>query len=268
MKLESADDIIVKPSNQQPTHSLQNRAPPTSIQLIKQVTVAIYPTAVCHYKGYTYVGCSNGAVDRIDEGGQVTPSFIKLTTRVTGVIAHEDRLYTLMYGGGGPPYTVYVHDLSGQQLHSWIHEDIGNFSARALAVINSELIITDRTNKRFTFYTLTGERVRDVSCDLIYNDYLTICQAGDNSILVAYYHCGYPELYRVNLTTGIIEWRSDRLCHPIGVLMHSKNYALVTSLNGKQVKIWIQNVDSGKYTPNCFLTPRNDTTSKQSVTIN
>ena len=134
MKLESADDIIITPPN---TYHLPNRAPPTSIQLIKQVTLTGYPTAVCHYKGYTYVACQNGAVDRIDEGGQVTASFIKLTNWVTGIIAHEDRLYTLMYG---QPYTVYVHDLTGQQLRSWIHEDRGNYSARALAVINNELI--------------------------------------------------------------------------------------------------------------------------------
>ena len=245
MKLESADDIIVKPSNQQPTHSLQNRAPPTSIQLIKQVTVAIYPTAVCQYQGYTYVGCSNGAVDRIDERGQVTPSFIKLTTRVTGVIAHEDRLYTLMYGGGGPPYTVYVHDLRGQQLHSWIHEDIGNFSARALAVINSELIITDRTNKRFTIYTLTGERVRDVPCDLINNSGISFCHVGDNSVLVA--NCeAKPRLFRVNLTTGDVVWRSDRVNSPAGILMYSKDLALVTKRLSNQVKIWTLNADNGK----------------------
>ena len=243
MKLESSDDIIINPPNQQPTHHLPNRAPPTSIQLIKQATVGGNPTAVCKYKGYTYVGCVNGAVDRIDEGGQVTLSFIKLAQCVTGIIAQEDRLYTLMYG---QPYTVYVHDLSGQQLHSWIHEDRGNYSARALAIINNELIIADRTNKRFTIYTLTGAHVRDVPCDLIYNDYLTICQAGDNSILVANFDAK-PELYRVNLTTGNIEWRSDRVDNPVGILMHSKDVALVTSYSiSQQVKIWTLNADTGK----------------------
>ena len=247
MKLESADDIIINSPNRQPTHHLPNRAPPTSIQLIKQVTVGSRPTAVCHYKGYTYVGCTSGAVDRIDEGGQVTPSFIKLTTRVTGVIVYEDRLYTLRHGGGETPYTVYEHDLTGQQLHSWNHGDRGNNnSAGALAVINNELIIADRTNKRFTIYTLTGEHVRDVPCDLISNHHLTICQAEDNSILIA--SCSTkPELYRVNLTTADIEWRSDRMSHPIGVLMHSKEYALVTSCNSTtQVKMWTLNAESGK----------------------
>ena len=95
MKLGSADDIIINPPNQQPTHHLPNRAPPTSIQLIKQVTVGDNPTTVCQYKGYTYVGCSKGAIDRIDEGGNVTSSFIKLTNWITGIIAYEDRLYML-----------------------------------------------------------------------------------------------------------------------------------------------------------------------------
>ena len=144
------------------------------------------------------------------------------------------------------PYTVYVHDLSGQQLHTWNHEDRGNCSARALAIINNELIIADRTNLRFTIYTLTGERVRNVRCDLIYNDYLTICQVGDDSIIVAN-RIAKPEMYRVNLTTGIIEWRSDRVSRPIGVLMQSEEVALVTSCNSTtQVKIWTLNAESGK----------------------
>ena len=243
MKLESADDIVINPPNRQPTHHLPNRAPPTSIQLIKQVTVGGNPTAVCHYKGYTYVGCDNGAVERIDEGGQVTPSFTKLTNWVTGIIAHEDRLYTLM---NGKPYTVYVHDLTGQQLHCWIHEDRGNYTARALAIINNELIIANRTNKRFTIYTLIGAHVRDVPCDLINNNHLTIGQVGDNSILVANYGAN-PELYRVNLTTGDIEWRSNKVGHPIGVLMHGKDVALVTTENNAtRVKIWPLNAESGK----------------------
>ena len=245
MKLESADDIIVKPSNQQPTLSLQNRAPPTSIQLIKQLAVGGYPPAVCHYKGYTYVTCQNGAVDRIDEGGQVTPSFIKLTTWVTGVIAYEDRLYTLTYG---QPYTVYVHGLTGQQLHSWNHGDRDNYSARALAVINNELIIADRINKRFTIYTLTGEHVRNVPCDLITKNYLTICHAADDSILVANV-TATPELYRVNLTTGDVEWRLNTGSGDVGVFMCSKDFALVTRLNySTEIKIWTLNINTGKKT--------------------
>ena len=243
MKLESADDIIINPPNQQPTHHLPNRAPPTSIQLIKQVTVGGNPTAVCHYKGYTYVGCDNGAADRIDEGGQVTPSFTKLTDWVTGIIAHEDRLYTLM---NGKPYTVYVHDLTGQQLHYWIHEDRGNYSARALAIVNNELIIADRTNKRFTIYTLTGGRVRDVPCELISNHHLTICHAADNSILVANV-AAKPELHRVNLTTGDVVWSSDRVDYPVGVVMYSKDCALVTSYSrSNQFKICTLNAHTGE----------------------
>ena len=174
-------------------------------------------------------------------------SFIKLTYWGTGIIAHEDRLYTLMFGCGGP-YKVYVHDLTGQQLHSWNHGDRGNYTARALAIINNELVIADRTNKRFTIYTLTGGRVRDVPCKLISNHHLTICHAADNSILVANFDAK-PELYRVNLTTGNIEWRSDRVSRPIGVLMQSEKVALVTSCNNTtQVKMWALNAESGKRT--------------------
>ena len=244
MKLQSADDIIINPPNQkQSTLKLPSRAPPTSIQLIKQVTVGDYPLAVCQYKGYTYVGCLYGAVDRIDEGGNVTSSFIKLASQAEGIVAYEDRLYTLMCG---LPYTMYNYDLTGQQLRSWNHEDSSGDVGRFLAVINNKLVIADKTNKRFTIYTLTGERVRNVPCVLITKNYLTICHVGQNSILVANGDAK-PGLDRVNLTTGDVEWRSDRVDSPIGVVMYSEDVALVTSFSySNQVKIWTLNAGTGK----------------------
>ena len=245
MKLQSADDIIInRPNHKQRTNKLLRRAPPTSVQIIKQVTVGSCPLAVCQHNGYTYVGREYRAVDRIDERGNVTSPFIQLYGRgtVTGIVAYEDRLYTLMSGN---PYTVYAHDLTGEQLHSWKHEDRSHRRGRALAVINNELVIAKRTNETFTIYTLTGERVRDVPCDLITENDLTICHVGDNSVLVAD-RDAKPGLYRVNLTTEDVEWRSDRVDRPVGVVMYSKDVALVTSYNySNQVKIWTLNAGTG-----------------------
>ena len=137
---------------------------------------------------------------------------------------------------------MYIHDLTGQQLRSWNHgdEDRRGCLGRFLTVI------ADTTNQRFTIYTLTGERIRDVPCDLIRDGDITICHVGDNSVLVA--NCdGKPALYRVNLTTGDVVWRSDRVDSPVGILMHSKDLALVTSNNfSNQVKIWTLNAGTGK----------------------
>ena len=56
-----------------------------------------------------------------------------------------------------------------------------------------------------------------------------------------------PGLYRVNLTTGDVEWRSDRVESPVGVEMYSKDVALVTSHSySNQVKIWTLNADTGE----------------------
>ena len=198
---------------------------------------------MCQYKGYTYVGRIGFGVDRIDEGGNVTSSFIKLAGCVTGIVAYEDTLYTLTRGVW---CMVYVHDLADQQLHSWEHEDRSGSLGRSLAIIKNEVIIADRTNKRFTIYTLTGERVRDVPCDLITQKHLTVCHVGYKAVLVAN-RDAKPGLYRVNLTTGDVVWRSDRVDSPVGIAMHSKEVALVTSYNdSKQVEIWIINADTGK----------------------
>ena len=162
MKIRPADDIIIAPAAGSLSHQ-QNRVP-TSIKLENEIGVA-RPCRVCHYKGNTYVGTYNNAIDRIDKDGVVTESFIRLGGFPCGIIAHEDRLYVLRHG---TPYFIQAFDLLGQYLFKWILKDYETraYLGRALAVINNdELVVADRSNSKFSIYSFTGEFLRSVKCE-------------------------------------------------------------------------------------------------------
>ena len=249
MKIRPADDIIILPPAGNSNHQ-QNRVP-TGTELIKEIKVG-NPRRVCHYKGYTYVADSGNKIDRINEDGAVTESFIRLDGYPCGIIAYEDRLYVLQ---GDAPYAIKVFNMLGEHLFKWIHRDSVTrvFLGRALAVINNdELVVADRTNRRFTIYSLTGEHLRSVRCDEIGTERVTLCHAGGDSIIVSSPLASH-ELFKFNLATGAVEWRSNAVKQPSAVMMLNTEYALVTErISSAKVKIFIVYQATGEMIL-CFL---------------
>ena len=75
------------------TITLSNQdALPSKLKLIREVKTANYCGTACHYKGYTYVGQNGGAIDKIDQQGNVIKDFIRLEGDVISIAAHEDTL--------------------------------------------------------------------------------------------------------------------------------------------------------------------------------
>ena len=246
MTMTSTDDLIIGSLDEDECEAPDKTAP-TSLTLTEEVDVNGYPTCVHHYKGYTYVGHNDGLVSRINLAGaghQVLKVFRLNNNRITGITAHNHQLFTLQKGN---PYMVYVHDLSGRQVTRWRHSDHGNNSARALGIINSQLVVANRTHKCFTVYSITGQKIQDVKCNLICNDYLSMCLAHENSIIVANYNGNSRHaLYKVNFRTGRQEWRSKSVSNPIGVVMHGARYVIVsTTKAANQTRVWILDQNTG-----------------------
>ena len=210
MKIRPADDIIISPPAGNSSHH-QNRLP-KSIEVEKEIRIGD-PSRVCHYKGCTYVGRITSAIDRIDKDGAVTESFIRLDGYPCGIIANEDRLYVLQLG---TPYFIQAFNLLGQHLFKRKLNDsvIKDYLGRALAVLNhDELVVADRTKKRFSIYSLTGKLLRSVRCDEIGGmNKISLCHAGGDSIIVTNCEASH-ELFRFNLATETVEWRSNSVKH-------------------------------------------------------
>ena len=162
--MKSADDLIIRPSPTPFTQTFKlfpnliNR-PPSSIELIKEVTVGSNPTSVCHYKGFTYVGHIWGSVHRVDRAGNVVNNFIKPGNRfISGLAAHQDRLYILMFNNDPLGHCVIVYDLllEGKRCHSWNIDDRETGFYRVFTVSGDSVIIANRPKKEILIYTLTG----------------------------------------------------------------------------------------------------------------
>ena len=91
MVVYHTDDVILCDRFQH----MSIRSPPTGLQLEREIKVGNWCNTLCHYKGYTYVGLENGAVDRIDDQGNVTSAFIKLCDTVLSIRVFNDQLFIL-----------------------------------------------------------------------------------------------------------------------------------------------------------------------------
>ena len=255
MKMKSADDLIIRPSPTPFTQTyklfpnLINR-PPTSIVLIREVTVGEYPTSVCQYKGFTYVGHDEGSVYRVDEAGNVDNNFIKPGNRfISGIAAHQYRLYILMYNPGpSTGHCVIVYDLllEGKRCHSWNIDDRESSFYRVFAVSGDSVIIANRPKKEILLFTLTGVLMRTVKCELLSKTGVYLTQLGPNSILVSNSNI-QPKIFKINLENGDVEWQSQggTIANPTGITAYCQDYSLVTTERTNQTKVWIINHVTG-----------------------
>ena len=157
------DDVILCDRSQH----MSIRSPPTGLQLEREIKVGYYCITVCHYKGFTYVGLAGGAVDRIDDQGNVTSEFIELPNTVMSIRAFNDQLFILTFD---EPYKMFVFDLNGSQIHTWNHHDeTDDCYGNKISIIHNHLAVVDASNKRITLYTPAGEVIRHIQCAKTYS---------------------------------------------------------------------------------------------------
>ena len=123
MVVYHTDDVILCDRSQH----MSIRSPPTGLQFEREIKVGSNCSTVCHYKRYAYVGLRSGAVDRIDDQGNVTSEFIELPNTVISIRAFNDQLFILTYDDIEEPYTMFVFGLNGSQIHTWNHNDINGY---------------------------------------------------------------------------------------------------------------------------------------------
>ena len=130
----------------------------------------------------------------------------------------------------------------------WEHRDRSCHATRNLTIVNVQLVVADMSNKIFTIYTRKGERVRKVQCDLLTDrGFTTLCHARNESLIVSR-TTPNPELFKVNLQTVDVQWRSNRVEKPIGVTTLNKDYAVVISHEENRcTKFFVINSFTGQY---------------------
>ena len=104
------------------------------------------------------------------------------------------------------------------------------------------VVISDGVNKRLSVYSLTGQLIKHIPCDMLSSLNTTICSADLSSLIVSSYDTS--KVQRINITTGQVMWTSSCVTKPLGVTCYNQ-YVLVYD-ESYQTKIQILDISTGE----------------------
>ena len=148
--------------------------PPTKLTELRKVELPHMCTTVSTYQGSTYVGMDIEPDNRLRECGEIirigtdseVNSFSEFDGTIYGLAIDGSMMYTT---SGVSPQVVSVHDLNtGKLVRSWNHSKTVQYYSNNLAIVGGEnVVIGDRSNKRLSVYTLTGQIINNKPCHKI-----------------------------------------------------------------------------------------------------
>jgi len=224
---------------------------PKSLKLFKSVDISRSCDSVCSYEGNTYVGFQHSIV-KINEDFTLT-ELVAIDESVKAVTVYKDKLYALTYSylksGSLEMFElpkvqyqlVRVYTLDGNQVTSWHHRDESE-SHNQLTVIDDQVVIPDRGNKRITVYSLAGEIEKHIHCSLLdKTSRISICAADRHCVVVS---DACLQVFKLDLTTEKVIWTCKDVHTPRYVTCYRSGYILVTKESSKPT-IGILDVKTG-----------------------
>lgn len=217
---------------------------PTSLTLVHSVAIKTCSDVVCDYKDYTYVGLTSGGVSRIDPRYRVLETFVTNDSKKEGCLGvasltvYKDKLYVLV--SYHDIHEVKVYKLDGSYLRGWCHIDIPAYTS--IIILSGQVIIPDRQIHRLAVYSLEGELKRYIPVPQLSLDWVSLCSAGNNNVIVSDY--GSSQVFRIDILSGQVMWTSRTVPKPLGVVCYQKKYAYISSEQGGE--IWILCIKTGQ----------------------
>ena len=199
---------------------------PTSIHAERTICIWEFCNAVCHYKGYTYVGKNNGTIARIDPEGKIENSYISGLANVTTIRAHQDLLYLLYHGSS---YKINVYHVDGHHVRSWDHDDRCSFRGNKICIVQNQIIFANQSCRRFDVFSLSGELVKQTGCSkLLATGYFSIAPIGGDSLIVA---SDQGVVFTFNHQSGQVTWTSQNMLQDTAVVALNDDYVLLAGGN-------------------------------------
>ena len=225
-----------------PLSATNNITPPTSMSLIKSVTVPgfMYPMSVHSYDNKIYLGQYNSCdLLRYDLGLSGREVVLVGNSRVTSVQAYNDELYVWF----AHKDLINVYDLAGTLRRSWKH-CCQRKDYNKLRVVCNKVVVSSAQDQALIVYDLQGQLMKQIKCPGISNNWRAMAVCGDDSVIVSDY--GTSSVIRVNIDSGEVMWTSKRVHQPEGVVCYKNRYVLVTNEN-TDTRIWILNSETGMW---------------------
>jgi len=194
--------------------------------------------SVCSYQGKVYVG-SSGGVEVFAENKSLGEKLIcPYQTSIYGIAAHRDRLYILIHQNSNV-HSVAVYNLTGRQVFQWYH----NGSRSKLVVVGDQIVMADTQNQALSVYSLTAEVIKQLHVPISqgYGTTISICAIDNSSVVISNYETA--KVFKVNISSGEVEWTSEHVGNPQGVAYH-RGRVLVAD-RGARMKISVLDVETG-----------------------
>lgn len=228
MKIVLAEEIVINIEK-----GLEKYPPrPKSLTLTKSVQMPAKTWTVCCHDGMTYVGMDNDCLARIDSDYEVKEKFICFSQTVESVAVYKEVIYLL---GSGFPSLVASFDLSGEPLNQWEHVDTTCHYSNMLVVASDRVLIPDTRNLSIIAYSLTGEVMEHISCDLFDHGIVGACPVDDASVIIC--DNSSSRVFRLNATTGEVMWICEDVRNPAAVGCLKERYIFVTTTDDSTIHI-------------------------------
>ncbi|XP_067939449.1 uncharacterized protein [Watersipora subatra] len=205
---------------------------PKSVKPLHIVSLPSNPISTRIWNSQILTGMLNNAVANIDNKYQVKSSFITFNNSPRAMEVYKDRLYTAVCGN---PWTIYVHDQQGNQVTSWTHNDYNGGYVTGLAITCDKVVAPDRKNKLLIIYSLTGNKLKDISCPQLSQYYVSLCVSGSDKVVVSDYRSS--QVCLIDISQGQLLWTCKDVPQPLGVACYGKRYVLVAAANSSTVRI-------------------------------
>ncbi|XP_067941158.1 uncharacterized protein [Watersipora subatra] len=204
---------------------------PKSIRRLHTVTLPSNPHSARNWSSRILSGMENKTVATIDNNYQVKGSFITFNGYPAAMEVYKDRLYTTVYDN---PWTIYVHDQQGKQVTSWNHSDCDSCFT-GLSIICDKVVAPDRNNKLLIIYSLTGNKLKEIPCSQLSQDYVSLCVSGSDEVVVS--DLSSSQVCLIDVSKGQLIWCCKDVPQPLGVACYGKRYVLVAARNSSVVKV-------------------------------
>lgn len=222
------------------------RGPPTGLKLICKITTNGYCISVCHHKGFTYVGCEDGSIVRIDRDGKHQIHF-NVSGKVMAIVAHQDRLYCLIHFSSNRA-NIVIYDVFGNQRTSWNHPAMSGSWGSHMSLIevpDERLVVGNQSGGgQLIIYNLSGAVINKMSLanrgitSIGPHFIISSCTAKD--VVLAN---GFGLVSRIQLADGTVTWSTSSLKNPRGLVLKDQ-YLLVSSYDSS---LSVVDIETGKH---------------------
>ena len=209
-----------------------------SFLLLKRHRFSHYVVAFCQWKNFIYLCLDDNTIAKVTSNLECQCHFTRCAGSVNAISVYQDRIYTMQRVSGRNyivSHSIHVYDLSGQEVTQWSCSVDTSVHLATLTILDDQLIIPDKVNRRLTVYSLDGHLLRYIPCYLLHPERssVDILSCKNNFLIIS--DSVLNKLSKINTTTGEVVWTFDGFDNPLQISSYGPHYVLVAQDYGSEI---------------------------------